>query len=406
MIQIGMHAGSVGGADRYFDGLCRAFGTIGEPFNGFVFEGQAGVVDLPRGVQVLGSADASVMQRTVLLRNAVSRGLNSQSSGCKINGKRSLDKQIVANHFALYSWPIIHPLARWRRDVVVVSHFHGPWADESLIEGASQLAVAGKRMLEKWVYRSSDRVIAASEAFRRIAIDTYGVRPDRVVAVPLAIDAHPFFVASKLPRDLARTKIGWPLNRRIVLCLRRLTQRMGLDRLVEAWSAVVTAHPDAMLVIGGTGPLRDLLERQVRTAGLEQHVMFAGFVPEKDLPFAYRAADFSVVPSVAMEGFGLVILESLAAGTPALLTPVGGMPEIMRPLEPGLVLQGSEICHLERGLVDLLAGSLPVPSESDCVEYVQRNYNWELAARRVLDEYQVACASATKDQSMNTKQFL
>ena len=181
---------------------------------------------------------------------------------------------------------------------------------------------------------------------------------------------------------------------------------MGLDRLVEAWSAVVTAHPDAMLVIGGTGLLRDLLERQVRTAGLEQHVMFAGFVPEKDLPFAYRAADFSVVPSVAMEGFGLVILESLAAGTPALLTPVGGMPEIMRPLEPGLVLQGSEICHLERGLVDLLAGSLPVPSESDCVEYVQRNYNWELAARRVLDEYQVACASATKDQSMNTKQFL
>jgi glycosyltransferase involved in cell wall biosynthesis len=322
-----------------------------------------------------------------------------------MDGARRWNKDVVASHFSLYSWPIIHPLAKKPRDVVVVSHFHGPWADESMIEGASQFAVAGKRMLEKWVYRSSDRVIAASEAFRSIVIETYGVRPDRVVAVPLAIDAHSFAVTSSLPRDLARRRIGWPENRRIVLCLRRLTQRMGLDRLVEAWIAVVAAHPDALLVIGGTGPLRDLLERQVQAVGLEQHVMFAGFVPEKDLPFAYRAADFSVVPSVAMEGFGLVILESLAAGTPVLLTPVGGMPEIMRPLEPGLVLEGSEIRHLERGLVDLLAGRLPTPLERDCVEYVQRNYNWELAARRVLDEYQVACALSSTEQLMKAKRI-
>jgi glycosyltransferase involved in cell wall biosynthesis len=225
-----------------------------------------------------------------------------------------------------------------------------------------------------------------------MAIETYGVRADKAVAVPLAMDARPFAAAAELPRKLAREKLGWPADRRIVFCLRRLTRRMGLDRLVEAWRAVVAAHPDALLVIGGMGPLREELEGQVRRGGLGAQVMFAGFVPEKDLPMAYRAADFSVVPSVAMEGFGLVILESLAAGTPALVTPVGGMPEIMRPLEAGLVLPGAGVAEVERGLTDLLAGRLPVPEEKVCVEYVRRNYNWELAARRVMEVYAAAGA--------------
>lgn len=439
MIQIGMHAGSAGGADRYFDGLCRAFDAMEVSYKGFVFEGRAGECDLPRGVQVLGSAEAAVGKRLALLRSAVTAQLRAGEGDLRAEGLRAegevtsdlwrvtsdppspsaglrRDKggsasafaaandsllraataaqdgvtRVVASHFALYSWPVIHPLARRPPDVAAVSHFHGPWADESAMEGASKLAVASKRMLEKWVYRSADRVIAASEAFRRIAIETYGVRADKVVAVPLAMDAQPFAAAAEMPRKLAREKLGWPADRRIVFCLRRLTRRMGLDRLVEAWRAVVAAHPEALLVIGGTGPLRNELEEQVHKNGLGSHVLFAGFVAEKDLPMAYRAADFSVVPSVAMEGFGLVILESLAVGTPVLVTPVGGMPEIVKPLEPRLVLQDASVGELERGLNDLLAARLPVPEEKVCVEYVRKNYNWELAARRVMEVYAAA----------------
>jgi glycosyltransferase involved in cell wall biosynthesis len=245
-------------------------------------------------------------------------------------------------------------------------------------------------MLERWVYRSSARVISDSEAFRRVAIESYGVRPDRVFAVPAAMDAQPFAAAAAMPRETAREQVGWSKGRKIVFCLRRLTRRMGLDRLIEAWGAVVQAHPEALLVIGGTGPLREELERQVRARGLESHVSFAGFVAEKDLPVAYRAADFSVVPSLAMEGFGLVILESLAVGTPVMVTPIGGMPEIMRPLQQELVLRDSSVSELERGLIDLLSGSLPVPPEQKCVEYVLKNYNWRLAAERVMEVYAAA----------------
>jgi glycosyltransferase involved in cell wall biosynthesis len=395
-----MHAGILGGADRYFDGLCRAFSAMKQPFSGFVFEGKAGQCEVPDGVHVLCSSDSTLTHRIALLRKFVTDRTSQTECGRNDDGW-SCGKEVVASHFSLYSWPVIHPLPRRRRNVVAVSHFHGPWADESFLEGASQFTVSCKRSLEKWVYRSSDRVLTVSEAFRRIAIDSYGVSPDRVVAIPAAIDTTPFVAVSSLPRDLARNLMGWPVKRRIVFCLRRLTRRMGLDRLVEAWSAVVEVHPDALLVIGGRGPLRDVLERQIRTAGLEQHVMLVGFVPGENLPFAYRAAEFSVVPSVALEGFGLVILESLATGTPVMTTPVGGMPEIMRPLEPGLVLEGVETRHLEKGIVALLAGRLPAPAETNCVEYVQRNYNWEVAATRVLNEYHVACASAVSNKCLD-----
>jgi hypothetical protein len=83
MIQIGMHAGSAGGADRYFDGLCRAFDAMGVSYKGFVFEGRAEKLDLPRGVQVLGSAKAPLGKRLALLRSAVTARLNAEAGNLK-----------------------------------------------------------------------------------------------------------------------------------------------------------------------------------------------------------------------------------------------------------------------------------------------------------------------------------
>ena len=69
-----------------------------------------------------------------------------------------------------------------------------------------------------------------------------------------------------------------------------------------------------------------------------------GFVAEEDLPWLYRACDISIVPSVALEGFGLPTIESLAAGTPVLVTPIGGLPETVSELDPG---SGAAGCQRE-----------------------------------------------------------
>jgi glycosyltransferase involved in cell wall biosynthesis len=97
----------------------------------------------------------------------------------------------------------------------------------------------------------------------------------------------------------------------------------------------------------------------------------------------YRAADLSVVPSVALEGFGLIAAESLAAGTPCLVTPVGGLPEIVAGICPDLVLADTRTSTLAEGIKAALRGELKLPDDASCRAYAEANFAWPLIAERV-----------------------
>jgi glycosyltransferase involved in cell wall biosynthesis len=244
--------------------------------------------------------------------------------------------------------------------------------------------------LERHVYHASDHLVSDSEAFRQLAIQRYGVRPERITAVHAGIDAAPTVaVTAGLSRREARERLGWPVDpeRRIVFCVRRITPRMGLENLIESVAALVGAHPDLLVMIGGKGPILEELRAQVARQGLENHVRLLGFLPDADLPIAYRAAEFTIVPSVALEGFGLVILESWAAGTPALVTPVGGMPEVVRPFAADCVLDGSGVEDVVRGIGRVLRGEQRLPEGDACQEYVRRVHEWGAVAQRLLTVY-------------------
>src|SRR4029077_10786197 len=134
----------------------------------------------------------------------------------------------------------------------------------------------------------------------------------------------------------------------------------------------------------------DELARLVEQKNLKDHVKLAGFVPDADLPPAYRAADLSVVPSISLEGFGLIVLESLAAGTPVLVTPVGGLPEVVSGLSKDLVLDGSSAAQLAEGIVARLRYPDSLPSDTACQAYAKENFDWPVIAKRVLDVYKNA----------------
>ena len=116
---------------------------------------------------------------------------------------------------------------------------------------------------------------------------------------------------------------------------------MGLSNLVDAMKQVIDREPDAILYIAGKGRLKAQLEAQIASHGLADHVKLLGFVTDAQLPLIYRAADLNVVPTLSLEGFGLVAAEALAAGTPSLVTPVGGLPEVVSGLSPDLVFASS-----------------------------------------------------------------
>ena len=141
--------------------------------------------------------------------------------------------------------------------------------------------------------------------------------------------------------------------------------------------------PDVWLAIAGKGALRSVLEQQANELGLQEHVKFLGYVPDEELSVAYQAADLTVVPSQSLEGFGLILLESLACGTPVLSTPVGGMPEVLLPFQPALVTDTPSSDALAARLIELLTGEMPLPDRSVCRDYAVRNYDWKIIAPKV-----------------------
>jgi glycosyltransferase involved in cell wall biosynthesis len=280
-------------------------------------------------------------------------------------------------HFALYSWPLLRSLPR---GIPVTFNFHGPWALESQREGAGRLSVAFKQWVEQRVYDRCDRFIVLSKAFGTVLHQSYGIPWERIHIIPGGVDTQRF--NTTLSRQAARARLGWPGDRFILFTPRRLVQRMGIGPLLEALVTVRQQLPEVWLAIAGKGPLRDQLEHQAAELGLADCVRFLGFVPDDDLPVAYQAADLTVIPSQALEGFGLVLLESLACGTPAVCTPVGGMPEVLLPFSPALVLESGEAGAIAQRLIDLGQQTIPLPSRESCRAYAE-GFAWGAIGHRV-----------------------
>lgn len=288
---------------------------------------------------------------------------------------------VLASHFALYTLPILSKLAQQP----FVMHFHGPWAMESGVEGGRALSVFAKRQIEHMVYSRADRAIVLSESFAALLHGRYGIPRERIRIVPGAVDLDRFNVVQT--RKEARDFLGWPNDRPILFSVRRLVHRMGLQQLIDALPSVRQRVPDVLLLLAGTGPLRSDLEQRVKELDLGQSVRFLGFISEELLPLAYRGADLSVVPTLALEGFGLVAAESLASGTPAMVTPVGGLPEVVQELSEGLLFRSGGSSDLAEGLIRALLGRDRLPSDIECRAYAEARFSRKLMASRVAEVY-------------------
>lgn len=358
-----------GGLNRYIEGLTLGLSELGVEQNVLVmgdrtFEANGGFT-----VQAVARPQDSILERW----RAMSQGFAA------LPGPNA-----VATHFALYAYPLRKKLI----DIPHIVHFHGPWAAESLVEGSGGIRAGLKRYVEKAVYATGDRYITLSNAFADILSSRYGVDRSLIRVIPGGVNTERF--RSDYSRAEARKCLGWDADRPIVLCVRRLVHRMGLEQLIEAMGSAHRAHPEAQLLIAGKGPLEVELQEAIQQRRLAHCVKLLGFVSDDDLPFAYRAANLSIVPSQSLEGFGLIIAESLASGTPALVTPVGGMPEVVRDLEPGLILRGRSVEALTQGISKALSGELSLPTDQECNAYAIQRFAWPVVTRQVLDVYEEA----------------
>ncbi|SEJ40292.1 glycosyltransferase family 4 protein [Demequina mangrovi] len=334
-----------GGLNRYFDGLARAMADEADvDLSAWAF---GAAPSYGRSVGPLGMSLVERVRRTAKLAGAS-------------------DADIIDCHFALYGQSTIV------RQPPRVVHFHGPWAEESAVSSERRQVVALKRLVERRAYRGADAFVTLSEAFKAVVIEKFQVDPARVSVIPPGVDIdrfQPSFAAPTAPR---------------ALCVRRLERRMGIDVLLRAWREVVTNVPDAQLHVVGSGTFEQALRSLASELGLDHSVFFLGRISDEELASAYACATFSVVPTVALEGFGLISLESMASGCPAIVTDCGGLPDAVRPLDESLVVEAGSEEALAVRMLQAFAGQLP--SRRACRAHAE-SYSWRSVATRHVDLY-------------------
>ncbi len=189
------------------------------------------------------------------------------------------------------------------------------------------LNIQARRFIERKVVGESDRIVVLSRFTRERLQRVYKIPAEKITIIPGGVDLERFYPASD--RTKIRQRLNVPQKKMIIFTVRNLVARMGLKNLIYAVGDVVKTAPDIYLVLGGEGPLKNDLISLAQELGIQDHVKFVGFVPEVELPDYYRMADIFVLPTMELEGFGLVTLEALASGVPVLGTPVGGTAEIL-----------------------------------------------------------------------------
>ncbi len=208
-----------------------------------------------------------------------------------------------------------------------------PIAAESLVSMGGLVSRPLSRLLgavQRSVLARADCVVAISQEIEN-RLRTAGCPSDRLLRIPNPIDLERFRPVLERERKALRERLDLPSERTLVLYAGRLSRAKGVLLLAEAWRELIERHPNAYLVIVGTGKgswddCEDELKRRVHADRLAESVRFAG--ETEHVEQYMQAADLYVLPS-EYEGFSLSIGEALGCGLPAVVTSVGAAPEII-----------------------------------------------------------------------------
>lgn len=176
----------------------------------------------------------------------------------------------------------------------------------------------------------------------------------------------------------------------VVLSITRMVARKNLKRLVQALPAVRAAVPGAVLVLCGTGPEREALEREAAGLGLADAVRFPGRIPDGEMAAHYSLADVFALPSLSsgrdVEGFGIVYLEAGACEVPVVGGRAGGVPDAVADGETGLLVDPEDTTEIQEALIGLLSDREKARAFGRRSRArILSGFTWSAACARVLD---------------------
>jgi glycosyltransferase involved in cell wall biosynthesis len=244
------------------------------------------------------------------------------------------------------------------------------------------------RYVNAKVIRGSDACTANSVATAARAKKISGREDIQIIPMGVAME---FFKPA-----LERSPNQEPLetDEKRILFVGRLISVKGAEHLVRALPKVLEKYPKAKALVVGSGPEKDRLASLAADLGLQRVVHFKGQVSQEGLRKAYSRADVVVLPSIRdksgeTEGLGVVLLEAMACGVPVIGSRVGGIPDIIKHGDTGLLVKEKDPDDLSEKLILLLSNRrLRETLIQKGLEYVEQNFSWDKISDRFINTYQ------------------
>lgn len=345
----------------------------------------------PGGVPTYVEGRATFLSRKVDVR-VYALGQGDSSDGSARYRQVGLGPSSNFKKNFLFTWVrLLREIRRWRPDVLEVHNipvglplfvlfpllgvtrptyfFHGPARLEAKIEGASRIGYTLRYYLERFCLRRSRVSYCVSQAFRKVLLEEHSflARQSRKVVIR--------YPRINLPHEMDKPTGQTSEDKRLsFICVRRLVERTGTVQLLDAFLAAKESKQlpsDAVLRIVGNGPQKIILEEKIRDKSLSDSVELLGHVSQEERDRLFATSTFNVVPTIGLEGFGLVVVEAAFWGCPSIVTDVNALPEVISKLD-GI---GVVVPPTPKGLQTALVNATPLPID-------QRQHLKALALRK------------------------
>ena len=248
--------------------------------------------------------------------------------------------------------------------------------------GGLKLRPLGRLRL-KILFREIDAFIVISKAIDQ-ELASEGIPVEKRIAISNGVDVNRFVPVSTEARKEIRSRLGLPVDAKIITFVGRLVKEKGIENLANAWPSVRNVLHDAYLMILGDGPQK---KKFIEDAGA--NVLLLG--ERNDVVPYLQASDLFVLPSLA-EGLSVALLEALACGLPVVATAVGGTPEIIVDGNTGLLIQPNSPEELRDAILAVFTNSgLSKKFGENGRQFVVQNYSLDKVSEQLANLYHHIC---------------
>lgn len=239
---------------------------------------------------------------------------------------------------------------------------------------------------EYWLTYEAWRVIVCSEFMKKEVERLFNSPGDKIDVIFNGVEPEKFeFEWTEAERTAHRAKLALP-EEKIVMYVGRFVREKGIHVLLNAATVILAQEPNTKFLIVGGGN-RERFEKFVHWAGLQEKVLFTGFMANRSLHQLYRVADVAVFPSL-YEPFGIVALEGMAAGAPVVASDAGGLKEVVLHGKTGTLSYANNPESLAWAVLDVLRN--PDRAQEMSIRARTRlraEFDWSLLADQTIAVY-------------------